>query len=207
MTSQVELPAPEPAQLIHLHIAEYTAITNRNTYYMSVAFAFWPALIVYLTLIAYLILLKPGLSKSLSVSLTAIGSHLIVCGWYFCMVEQYKNVRYIETKLKPRLSQLLQTSEFWWYELERHSFTDIQWPRVIGDIWACALVLLPACVLLLKYPPMNRAEWLCCVLSISTGMAVLSLTIQTVIERRKFERGLRETQAEAARARGKTQPK
>ena len=35
-----ELP-PETELLVHIHLAEYTQITTRNTYYMSVSFAFW----------------------------------------------------------------------------------------------------------------------------------------------------------------------
>jgi hypothetical protein len=110
-------------------------------------------------------------------------------------MEQYKNVRYIETKLRPRLSQQLQTSEFWWYELERHSPTDIQWLRIIGDIWAAAVVLLPAAYFSWKYPPASRVEWWACLISVGAGISVLALTAQTIVERHKFENGLRAVQA------------
>lgn len=188
MASQVERPVLVPALLVQLHTAEYAAITTRNTYYMSVSFAFWPALVLYLTL------LKPGWSLSLTVSLAAIGSELIAAGWYFCMVEQYKNVRYIETTLKPKLRHLLQTNEFWWYEPERHSPVDIQWPRVIGDIWACALVLMAAAYLSWRWSPSNLDEWVACIVSAITGIGLLGLTIQTVTERKKFEKGLSEAE-------------
>jgi hypothetical protein len=198
VASKIELPtpdsarpAPDSALLVQVHIAEYAAITNRNTYYMNVSFAFWPALIVYLTLIQYLNSLKPGWSLSLTVSLAAIGSELITWGWYFCVVEQYKNVRYIETTLKPMLRQLLGTKEFWGYETERHSPTDIQWQRVIGDVWACVLVLLPAGCFSWKWSPTNRLEWAAFIFSLFTGAGLLWLTAETWKERRKFEKGLR----------------
>lgn len=70
METQAELVDQE--LLIHLHGAEYAALTTRNTYYMSVSFTFWPALILFLTL------LRNEWGASLTASIAAIGSELIV---------------------------------------------------------------------------------------------------------------------------------
>ena len=40
-----------PERLLQIHVAEYNAITNRSTYYITIAASFWPVLLLVLTIL------------------------------------------------------------------------------------------------------------------------------------------------------------
>jgi hypothetical protein len=95
-------------RLIELHIAELAALTTRNTYLTSIAFTFWPGLIVYLTLISVIASSAKQENLSLIAGLAALGSGVLAFGWYHCIWEGFQNIRYVETVLKPTVRELLQ---------------------------------------------------------------------------------------------------
>lgn len=79
---------------IYIHIAEYSAITTRNTYYGTTSYALWAALVIFLTLMSITATTNSQYAGLLA-GVAAIGSELICIGWYFCVWEQFKNLYYI----------------------------------------------------------------------------------------------------------------
>src|SRR6185503_6989078 len=100
-------------KLVDLHIAEYNALTSRCTYFFNFQ-------IVLLTAILAAIAVMSTLWNTRQTWLLGWGPLFIlliltnISATIF--VEQYKMVRYIETKLKPSLTKLIVRDEFWEYE-------------------------------------------------------------------------------------------
>ena len=162
---------------------------------MSVSYAFWSVLTLYLAL------LGKGDWTSLRVSVAAIGCDFIGAGWYFCLMEQYKNVRYIESTLRRKLKDILPNQEFWRFETQRHPITENQWVRLLGDIWAWVGIFLGSVVASYMWKPKNPFEWVALYFSFTTAVCLFVLMAITVAERRKMDRVLwaAEAQAQAAR--------
>jgi hypothetical protein len=180
--------------LIDLHIAEFSAITTRNTYYGAIAFGLWPALVIFLTLIS-----GPALSiaqfRGFLLGVAAIGSELICIGWYFCVWEQFKNVTYLEAQLKPRIASILRQDQenegpqpmFWAYEVWQMPRKGPQISRLIGDWWPGALVLWTSVELFLYghgAPGSSRTIW---VVALVLALALLLAAFVQMMERFKFE--------------------
>jgi hypothetical protein len=196
---------PQTDALLQLHIAEYTALTTRNTYYMSVSFAIWPALVLYLTLFG---ILKGWESYGVLLALLAVfGTELLGAGWYFCLYEQYQNVLYMETKLRPKVAELIPQTDYWAYEGSRHPapspsmFINFRegLSRLIGDIWAGLLILPPVLYMLCKFKPRMSLTPECYVwvLSLVAMVGLVALMLGTMITRITLERELHKRAAAA----------
>jgi len=193
--------------LIDLHIAEYSAITTRNTYYGTIAFGLWPALVIFLTLISSSALLNAQF-RGLLVGVAAVGSELICIGWYFCVWEQFKNVNYLEAELKPRITSILRQGQgdegpqpvFWTYELWQMPRKGPQISRLIGDWWAGALVLGTSGGLFLfghVAPGSSRTIW---IVALVLALALLLAAFSQMMERLKFEGAMKRAAGQVARS-------
>ena len=142
--------------LINLHIAEYSALTNRNTYYISISFTVWPSLVLYLSLIG---LIVRQWNVGLMAGLAVVGSELLAIGWYYCLWENYKNACYLEAKLRQEVASLLRSGSpetpdlpaFWDYERSNDLEKGPSWVRFIGDWWAAIFVLGIGITLFISY--------------------------------------------------------
>src|SRR5712664_1422407 len=74
--------SPVDATRLRLHVAEYTTLTTRSTYWMLIQSGLWPRLVLFLTTV----------------------------------VEQYKNILYIERHLRPLIERTTGKRDFWQYE-------------------------------------------------------------------------------------------
>ena len=121
-------------KLLQLHIAEYQALTNRNTYHIAIQYSLWPVIFLLTTLVAQL---WTSGSDKIAQSTLLWGGLLIaqVIGIVFLdsLREEFNNVYCIEHELKPKIRHLHllpPATHFWDYE----RFLDRQ--RGKGPMWA-----------------------------------------------------------------------
>jgi hypothetical protein len=183
-------------RLIDLHIAEFAALTTRNTYLTNIAFTFFPGLIFYLTLVS---IVGKGQSAGLMAGLAAFGSGVLALGWHHCIWEGYQNIRYAETILKPAVRELVQAKperlrKVWNFEPWQDRFKGTETFRVLGDFWVLLIVLTLSIVLFWKYPSGDDFEKFVWVLSTVVLVVLLGMAWQVHSARRHFERDLRSLQ-------------
>lgn len=127
----------DPDAVLQLHLAEYQALTNRSTYWITLQYAFWPVLALFYTLAA-------TVAKSLPLPAVAWGTVLGTCmlgqTYFFALSEVYNNARYIEHKLKGLIKSAssIEGDKYWLYEsyLRAQRGTGVMWgeyfPVVLG---------------------------------------------------------------------------
>lgn len=103
----------ENPNLIHIHIAEYQALTTRSTYWILIQSALWPMLILFITLVAQVY--KESDSRWL-VWVSVVIVETVVFQYYASLLEQYRNIVYIEQRLRPLMVQTIGKTSFWQYE-------------------------------------------------------------------------------------------
>lgn len=140
-------PSGDPNLLIKAHIAEYQALANRINGFMALQFVPWPPLVVFLTLVATVY--KYELFDPTIVALVAWGAVVVVqvavLVYNFALFEVYNHVRYIETKLKPKVATLLGTDSFCGYEKYLKETGKVNNP-LIGD---CGLLVFQLAAIIL----------------------------------------------------------
>ena len=142
---QTQLGATETQTLVQVHLAEYQALTTRNTYSILIQSSFWGMIVFYVTLIVaawpkdktYHPLFVWGSGIFLQFFALAFGSF---------SQEQYNNVRYLEQKLRPRLAALLSSDSFWGYEqyLSAQRGDRTQWWEYLLPIGAGVVLFIAA---------------------------------------------------------------
>lgn len=85
-------------------LAEYQMLTTRNTQWLALQNGIWPIL---LAVIALLLQLVPGVQLSTVLWLAFIALELAVLGYSLVGSESYNNVVFMETKLRPRVRELV----------------------------------------------------------------------------------------------------
>src|SRR5947209_15880088 len=78
------------------HLNEYQALTMRNTYWITLQFACWPILLLYVALVAQV---WNVLNKSLLIWGSGVIVQVVILTWYQCGHEMYNNVVYMESQL------------------------------------------------------------------------------------------------------------
>ena len=125
-------PASNAERLLPLHVAEYQALTNRNTYLIAIQYSFWPVIFLLTTLVAQL--WTSGSDKIAQSALMWGGlliAQVIAIVFLDSLREEFNNVYYIEHELMPKIRELLPpATHFWGYE----KFLDLQ--RGKGPMWA-----------------------------------------------------------------------
>jgi hypothetical protein len=139
MQDQHPLEQRNPATLIQLHIAEYQALTMRNTYWITMQYFLWPILIGLIGLVTQL---HNPFDPALRIWGIAIVIEVVVVAYYAATLEQYSNVRYIETELKPSISVLVGPESFWGYE--PYLKASRPFPAWLWEMWP--LLLLFGCI-------------------------------------------------------------
>lgn len=98
--------AQQGASLVAVHVAEYQMITTRNTYWLTLMYALWPILFLAWGLLAQV---QKDFGLHPSVWMAALVSHVIILTFLMISIEGYRNVLYIEKKLRPTLASLVGT--------------------------------------------------------------------------------------------------
>jgi hypothetical protein len=116
---KAEPPGRHLESLIQLHVAEYQALTTRNTYWITIQFSVWLLILTYVTLISAIWLAKPNL-PAMYTPFIIWGSGILIqialAGWYYAGHETYRNLCYVERDLRSMVQEAVGTSQFWQYE-------------------------------------------------------------------------------------------
>jgi len=171
------------SELVQLHVAEYQALTARNTSWQTLQAGLGPLLLLFYALVAQ-VWQSQDHATLVWVSVLVLEFVSLV----FCQaaLEGYNNVRYLETKLRPALVEVLGTNAFWMYERW------IPWHRP-GVVWwyeaspaGFSLLALGAAVYWCS--PANPLGWLA--FAAGAGMLLLLAVISTTMirTRREYER-------------------
>jgi hypothetical protein len=103
------------SDMLQLHMAEYNALTSRNTYLMTLQYQLLAALLVFLPLV-YLLLKRNIRTNKIAVWGGLIGILGLGIFWAQDLYELFNNVKYIEKYLRPIVDQVAPQKEFWCYE-------------------------------------------------------------------------------------------
>jgi hypothetical protein len=99
--------------LLQAHVNEYQALTMRNTYWITLQFACWPIMLLFVALVAQLSHL---VNRELLIWGSSIVVQVVVLTWYQAAHEMYSNVIYMETRLRDQMQRLIGAGDFWGYE-------------------------------------------------------------------------------------------
>jgi hypothetical protein len=119
----METPETGPS-LINLHIAEYQALTTRQSYWMILQISLVPIIPIYLAL-AVDTWKRGTIPGRIILWATFAGLQLLGYLWAQAMVEYYTSVKYVECVLRPLIKDALKSNLFWGYEphLSAHRHT------------------------------------------------------------------------------------
>ena len=104
---------PVPASdVLQLHMAEYNALTTRNTYLITLQYSLLPALLIYAPLVTALrhrmtdpirreLMMWGGLAGALFLG------HL----WAEDLWQQFNNIRYLETQVRPAITEITHAAD------------------------------------------------------------------------------------------------
>jgi len=98
---------------LQVHLAEYAALTSRNTNWITLQYAMWPILLVYYGLVAGVWTTLP---HELLIWASGVVTQLAVLHWCESGYEVYNNVAYMERQLRLKIAELLPGRDFWGYE-------------------------------------------------------------------------------------------
>ena len=142
------------AALLQIHLAEYQAITTRNTYWLTLQYALFPILGAALVVLAQLwdqFDKSPALSTQahrIIVWLAIVIVNVVIIAHTEVGWESYNNVVYLENHLRPELARLLRamnmsTDAMLGYEsyLRAQRRRGPKWWEIPGPIVSVALLL------------------------------------------------------------------
>jgi len=101
--------------LLDVHLAEYSALTNRVTYFITLQYLTYSIAAVVLTLVA-----QVWGSNNLSRQLVSWGGFLLflllVWAWTYTVWEIFNTAVYLEGDLRQRIARLVRDDAFWGWE-------------------------------------------------------------------------------------------
>ena len=121
-------PPPEAvsrAHLLQVYVADYNAMATRINTFMALQFVPWPPLVVVLGLVVNAFNTRTSSTSvsafdpdttSFVVWLTVMAVHAAVYVYLFSLYEVYNHSRYVETELRPKLSEIINIQPNWGYE-------------------------------------------------------------------------------------------
>ncbi|MBZ5694902.1 MAG: hypothetical protein LAN36_06035 [Acidobacteriia bacterium] len=116
-----------PELLVQVHVAEYQALMERLTNWITLQCSLWAVFVFYLALVAQV--WQSFQNKCLLVWVSVFIFEVVELYWCYWQMETYRNVAYVEKVLRPLVESQVGHSPFWRYE--RH----IAWTRGEGFIW------------------------------------------------------------------------
>src|ERR1035437_4008175 len=151
---------------LDVHLAEYNALTMRNTYWITLQYA------VYAIAGAYVGFAVQGRnSVPLDTLLCGSAMVLLLLGWGILQIqyEIFNNVEYMETRLKPKIMKLLGGQTCWDYEpflaqRRARGFVRFEWKYGLLVVFIFVLLLIAALIIwTIEIGPWTRwnSAWLC----------------------------------------------
>lgn len=114
-------PMPPPADdggnpgLLSVHLAEYTALTNRVTYFISLQYLVYSVTVVALTLVAQ-VWVQSNMSRGFIAWSGFLLFLLLVWAWMYTVWEIFNTAAYLEGDLRHRIARLVGNNAFWGWE-------------------------------------------------------------------------------------------
>jgi len=139
----------QPPDLLQLHIAEYNALTTRDTYLITLQYSLMPVFLIYVPLLfALRHRMKDKIRRELVMWGGFAGVLMIGHLWAEDMWQQFNNVKYIENQLRGDISSITHTSNFWCYEhvLAVQRGTSLLWWE-----WGVPVIALIFLILIVVY--------------------------------------------------------
>jgi hypothetical protein len=162
---QPETPAQSPSaadsrMLLDIHLAEYSGLVNRVTYWISIQYVSYSVAAVLLTLIVS----AWGGSKIRNVTIVWGGLlmfQLLAWAWVYSASEIHNTAVYLEGRLRPRISELVNGSSFWGWEpylagLRTKGFNRYEWTLGILVLFLGAI---PTSIWLVCKETPNLRDW------------------------------------------------
>jgi hypothetical protein len=174
--------------LLQLHIAEYTALTTRNNNWVTIQVGIWSLIILYVTAAvgawAYFSQLRLNYGIYI-VWGSSVAIQLTVAVLYFTIGEIYINVYYIEHKLRPLLSELVDRKPFWGYE----AFLARDSNRSVMD-WAATAAVLGALLVaaLIRHAFTTEREFVGLLANVPFSAFLIWRTAATAKLRKRFQK-------------------
>ena len=105
--------ADHPDRLLTAHLAEYSALTTRCTYWIALQYGLWPLVGIFLALVTQV---WSAFNHSLLVWGSAFIVQMIMLAYIQTLREIYNAVRYIEREVRPAVQNLVGEESIWRYE-------------------------------------------------------------------------------------------
>ena len=142
--------------LLQISLAEYTALTNRITSWITLQFFVWPILLAYFAIAAQVwnAHLLPAAVLNWGGVLVA---EVTVIHWYHAAAEMYGNANYLETVLRPCVQRLVPRQEFWGWERFRHG-SEGRWPTW-NELWPVPALMAGVLMAVWHTHPAIFASW------------------------------------------------
>ena len=171
----------EHNSMLQLHLAEYQALTTRNTYWITLQFALWPILLIYFALVAQV---WNSMARGLLVWGSGLVTQTVVLTLYWTGFEQYNNIRYIERELRPLVNKLVGNRQFWRYERylkpQRTSW------YMLGECAPSLLTFIGLVVVARLRIPWLRSDYYWALCNASLYVVVAVTTVHLIRTRRDF---------------------
>lgn len=141
------------SSILQLHIAEYSALTTRITYWITLQFSIAPVATGALILLATT---YPLFSLAVMGWAAVVIVDAFLCVYYYTLFEIMSNSQYIECDLAPRIREIVPDALFWQYENYRNR-SSFYSPRglYIPVIISIGVTLAG---LWLRWPPLSNAD-------------------------------------------------
>jgi hypothetical protein len=130
---------------IQLHLGEYNALTMRCTYFTNIQNMLLSALIIWITVMITLWVSRPNIFIYWG---TVFGVQVFGLISTWLLYEEYTIIQYIESDLKPRITNLINHKEFWNYQsfLKTKRTNKYKAWEFIGVMIATSLIIVTALV-------------------------------------------------------------
>jgi hypothetical protein len=185
---ETQIPPDVTDSLLKLHIAEYAALTTRNNNWVTIQLGIWSVIILYLTAAvgawAYFSQLRLNYGIYIVWGSGAV-IQLTIAVLYFTIGEIYLNVYYIESRLRPLVSNLVQGRPFWGYE----AFLARDSNREVMD-WAATAAVLAALLVaaLIRHAFTNRQELVGLLANLPLSAFLVWRTVAYAKLRKRFQK-------------------
>jgi uncharacterized membrane protein len=184
-----ETDADTAKRCLDVHLAEYNALTMRNTYWITLQYAVYAIAGAY---IGFAVQARATIPFDTLMWGSALA--LLLLGWGILQIqyEIFNNVEYMETKLKPKVMALIGGRTCWEYEsflaeLRARGFLRFEWKYALLIIFIFVLMLVGALIIwTIEIGTWTRWDtaWLCA--DVYVGALVFGRALQNAKVRRRM---------------------
>lgn len=178
---------PDLNLIVQLHIAEYQALTNRNTYLVTLHYALGPIVVG-----AFILLSEtwPHMPHGLVIWAAALVYQGVMIVFLGILYDLFNNIRYMETELGPKVRTLLQHWEVWRYE--RYMIPRTEYPPHMGYLPALQCVGALLLAAWFRRDSWSRLDWLGVALSLFAIIRSFQLARNAIQEHKDFRKAAAE---------------